>query len=262
MYSTQVYLYQQKHEVLLVDLAELISDIRWRPVYAKNLKLNKGVDNVILFQFYNQDQKPVDVSDSVLVFRLIDQTGQSLLLTQPLEPVNAARGKMRLIVKAADLTDIPPHISSYSITRVRDEGEFYGDSTITGVDFVEPVFVDDHAGARGVVDVVDSVFPVYIPSAEVTIPDQFNPGDEVYSSAVTKDTDGVLTFQLFFDQYEGTVTAEGSVGPYGTWIPALEAPLSVVDTDTTLLLNVLGHFERVRLKFEPTTGTVNRILVR
>lgn len=262
MYSTQVYLYQQKHEVLLVDLAELISDIRWRPVYAKNLKLNKGVDNVILFQFYNQDQKPVDVSDSVLVFRLIDQTGQHLLLTQELEPVNPARGKMRLVVRSTDLASIPPRISSYSIARVRDEGEFYGDSTITGVDFVEPVFVDDHAGARGVVDVVDSVFPVYVPSAVVTIPDQFNLGEEVYSSAVTKDTDGVLTFQLFFDQFEGTVTAEGSVGPYGTWIPALEAPISVVNTDTTLLVNVLGHFERVRLKFEPTSGTVRLVLVR
>ena len=55
MYSTPAYLYQQIQQVLLVDVSGAYFNARWNPVYAKSLKLNLGVDNVILFQFLNQD---------------------------------------------------------------------------------------------------------------------------------------------------------------------------------------------------------------
>lgn len=63
MYITTAYLYQQIQPVLLIDISGAFFDARWDPVYAKNLTLNLGVDNVILFQFQNQDQKPVNITD-------------------------------------------------------------------------------------------------------------------------------------------------------------------------------------------------------
>ena len=47
MYASTAYLYQQIQTVLLIDISGAYFDRRWQPVYAKNLKLNLGVDNVI-----------------------------------------------------------------------------------------------------------------------------------------------------------------------------------------------------------------------
>jgi hypothetical protein len=68
MYITTAYLYQQIQPVLLIDISGAYFDARWDPVYAKNLTLNLGVDNVILFQFQNQDQRPVNIFGATFTF--------------------------------------------------------------------------------------------------------------------------------------------------------------------------------------------------
>ena len=86
MYNTQVYLYDQEQTIILNDYAnsELIS-VRWTPVYAKDLKLHKGTDNVITFRFINQDQKPVNLTNTTITFRLIAQSGKEVLHSENLE---------------------------------------------------------------------------------------------------------------------------------------------------------------------------------
>ena len=42
MYSTPVYLYQQKQQVLLPATDGSYFQRRWQPVYAKKLKVNRG----------------------------------------------------------------------------------------------------------------------------------------------------------------------------------------------------------------------------
>jgi len=262
MYSTQIYLYNQKHVVLLSDdYYESAYDLRWRPVYSKNLKLNKGVDNVILFQFLNQNQKPVDISDSELTFRLLDQEGQQVLLTLPMEVVDAAKGKARLAVRATDTYQLPPQVCSYSITRARIEEQHLPDSAIIGVDLVEASYIDDHAGARGVIEVLDSVLPTAIPSTVVSIPDQYQfENDPIYTSTVSRATNGITTFQLFFDQFQGQVIVEGSVSPYGSWIECSDAV--IVTDQASICINGEGHFNQLRLKIISTAGSITKILAR
>ena len=84
MYSTQAYIYQQITRVLLIDTgAGETFTYRYDPVYAKRLTINKGVDNVLLFEFINQEEKPVNITGSSFVFRTIDQKGTKLLSTNP-----------------------------------------------------------------------------------------------------------------------------------------------------------------------------------
>jgi hypothetical protein len=71
MYSTTAYLYQQIIRVLLIDTSGGYFTARYDPVYAKTLTVNKGVDNVLLFEFINQDQKPVNITGSTFRFRLL-----------------------------------------------------------------------------------------------------------------------------------------------------------------------------------------------
>ena len=96
MYSTTAYLYQQKQTVLISDTSGAYFDRRWQPVYAKNLKINRGVDNVILFEFINQDQKPVNISGSTITFHLISQDGATALLSKDLVALNSTFGRARV----------------------------------------------------------------------------------------------------------------------------------------------------------------------
>src|SRR6056300_930378 len=103
MYSTTVYLYQQKQQVLLLDSSGAYFDRRWQPVYAKNLKINRGVDNVILFEFINQDQKPVNISGSTITFGLISQDGTESLLRKDLVALNATYGRAKVTITEEEL---------------------------------------------------------------------------------------------------------------------------------------------------------------
>ena len=51
MYNTQVYLYQQTQLVLLNDYTNSeLTSVRWAPVYAKDLKLHKLCDIILIIQ--------------------------------------------------------------------------------------------------------------------------------------------------------------------------------------------------------------------
>ena len=78
MYSTTAYIYQQKTRVIMLDSSGQYFTLRYEPVYAKRLTINKGVDNVILFEFINQDEKPVNITGSTMIFRLVNQAGDAL----------------------------------------------------------------------------------------------------------------------------------------------------------------------------------------
>src|SRR6056300_1113379 len=103
MYSTTAYLYQQKQTVLLVDTSGAYFQRRWQPVYAKNLKINRGVDNVILFEFINQDQKPVNISGSTVTFHLISQDGEISLLRKDLVALNSTFGRAKVTLTEEEL---------------------------------------------------------------------------------------------------------------------------------------------------------------
>lgn len=159
MYSTTAYLYQQRTRVLLIDTGDGSTfTYRWDPVYAKKLTINKGVDNVILFEFINQDQKPVNITGSTFVFRAISQDGTKILLEEPLTTLNAPLGRAKVTLTTDHLLTVQAQPASYSIARTQPGG------------LTEAVFVDAQAGARAPVDIMDSVLPEFVPSSELTIP--------------------------------------------------------------------------------------------
>lgn len=90
---------------------------RYEPVYAKRLTINKGVDNVILFEFINQDEKPVNITGSTMTFRLVNQTGDKLLAEKEMVILNAAYGRAKVTLTDAELDTVMAQPANYSITR-------------------------------------------------------------------------------------------------------------------------------------------------
>jgi hypothetical protein len=263
MYSTTAYLYQQIQPVLLIDISGVGAtfDRRWQPVYAKSLKLNLGVDNVILFQFQNQDQKPVNITGSTFTFRVISQDGQNLLYAKELVVLNAATGRAKVTIPSSDNVYFQPQPASWSL------------EVSSGV-LEQAVLTDDYSGARGDIDIVDSVFPAFVASQVLTIPSQAPANNVYYSSTVTTDGFNLTTFQLDSATLTGNLAVQGSsdataytVEWYDVQFEDLKTGNTVSNVQFTnsserLGFNVEGYHPYLRLSVQIDSGNVDLIQYR
>jgi hypothetical protein len=280
MYSTEVYIYQQLTRVLALDSTDPnIFTYRYNPVYSKILTINKGVDNVLLFQFVNQNEKPVNVTGSTFMFRLLNTEGTVILLEQPMVILNGPAGQVKVTLSTPDLLDVLAQPASYSITRA------------SGV-LNEAVFTDAQSGARAPCNIVNSVLPQYVPSAPLTIPtvkmsaqgspdgtsyDNYPGADwywggnpnganywnsflntEYYSSFVVPKYP-VTTVQMTLDGYTGTIKAQAAEDyqsvPYNVPLgvnldnPTGAESITYYNYTGTIYLNIIGWYPLVRLCF-------------
>jgi len=262
MFSTTAYLYQQIQSVLLIDITGVgpVFDRRWRPVYAKNLKLNLGVDNVILFQFQNQDQKPVNISAATFTFRIISQNGENLLYARELVSLSDALGRAKVTIPAADTLALQAQPAGWSLE-------------ISRGDLDQAVFTDDYAGARGVIDIVDSVLPAFVASAELTIGAQAPEGNVYYSSTLTTNGARLTTFQIDTGDFVGNLTVEGASASADTDAEWYDVDIQDLDTGNTVAnialiparrigVNVEGYHPYLRLELDRDSGEIEQILYR
>lgn len=265
MYSTTVYLYQQITKVLLIDTSGAYFIARYDPVYAKTLTVNKGVDNVLLFEFINQDQKPVNITGSSFVFRLLSQDGSELLLEKPMDILAASVGRVKVVLNKTDTINITAQPASYSIQR-------------TAGSYVQAVYVDDNAGARANCDIVDSVMPDFVPSAELTVPDiygkaqNFQPGPtnwpdwalqpqpqnttqltEFFSSYIDSSQQNITTIKMDMEHYTGTVKFQAADNYQSVWYDVTES-YEFFDETEPQYFNIVGYYPLMRAAFNNQYG--------
>ena len=250
MYSTNVYYFIPRQTVVVYSGN---STRRYAIVYAKNLKLNKGVDNKLQFQYLNQEQKPVDITNYEISFRLLNYDGTVTLLKKAVTKTLSLNGLCEILVTANELMEIDPQMCYYSL-----------EVTENGYDYA--TFVDSEAGARGKLELVDSVLPSFLPATNVTIPSHATPNPNAnpvtyYSSIINTSENPVLTIQTKLHQYSGNIQAQGSTEPQAGWynIGNLQT-YSNVSSSTGHTLD--GFHPYVRLKFVSTEGNVTEILAR
>ena len=231
------------------------------PVYAKPLTLHRGVDNKIQFQFLNQEQKPVDITGKSITCRLLNYNGSAVLLNKALDLDFPLTGIASLNLNAADIEDIPAQKAYYSLE-------------IPVGEFGYPVFVDQNAGARGDMNIVDSVLPYFVPSSVVTIPtgqpfpnlnqnsDWSIPANSraYYSSVINTEDNPVLTIQASLHDYNGDITIEGSSIVDGDWYPITTE--TYANVTETVGYTIKGFHPFVRMVFMSNQGEVDNILSR
>ena len=270
MYSTQVYIYQQLTQVLLMDTGAGETFIyRYNPVYAKQLTINKGVDNVLLFEFINQEEKPVNITGSTFFFRVISTDGAKLLLEKPMVILNAATGRAKVQFSGSELLEVLAQPANYSIQRTQPGGG-YSDA----------VFVNAQAQARAPVNIMDSILPQYVPSAPLTIPttklsaqasadgttwtqNPANPywagnpnggnywnsflNTEFFSSFIEPQS-SLTTVQMTLDGYTGTIKAQAAQNYESIWYNVTEST-TYYDKTGTIYMNIVGWHPLLRICF-------------
>ena len=268
MYSTQAYIYQQIAQVLLIDTGDGETfTYRYNPVYAKPLTINKGVDNVLLFEFINQQEKPVNITGSTFLFRAISTDGDRLLVEKEMVILNAPTGRAKVTLTTADLLEVLAQPANYSIAR-------------TSGNLTEAVFTNAQSGARAPVDIVDSILPQHIPSVSLTIPTtklsaqasydgttwgQYpassywygNPNGgnywnsflntEFFSSFI-EPVNSVTTVQMTLDGYTGTIKAQAAENYQSIWYNVTDST-TYLDKTGTIHMNIVGWYPLLRLCF-------------
>lgn len=236
--QTQVYLYNQKQLVVLLEVSAN-ANRRYQKVYSKELTLNRGVDNLIEFSFINQEQKPVDISGKDITCRIINYNGKELLLQKQLVPLLPVTGITSLQLTAADIENIPSQRCYYSL-----------EIPVGAFDY--PVFVDDSGGARGVIKLVDSVLPSFVASNSITIPTHPRPRSGVsrtyYSSTIYTGGGSTITEQWWLDNFTGSLQFQGStILDFSTFYD-IGAEYNYTARTGTEGLNITGYHPFIRLK--------------
>lgn len=265
MYSTTVYLYQQIVRVLLIDTSGGYFTARYDPVYAKQLTINKGVDNVLLFEFINQDEKPVNIAGSSFVFRVVNQAGDELLITKPMEILSSALGRVKVVLNTEDTINIMAQPASYSIQR-------------TAGSYVQAAYVDANSQARADCNIVDSILPQFIPSAECIVPDMYGKNNyvgtapsnwpdwaltpqpqnaiqmtEFYSSYMPTNGSSLTTVKFDLVGYTGTVKVQAAQDYESVWYNVSETREYYGDTVTDYF-NIVGFHPLLRLAMNNSIG--------
>jgi len=253
-YSTQVFVYTPREIVVTLSGN---SGKFWMPQYSKPLTLNRGVDNRLSFKFLNQEEKPIDLTGLTITCRVISYDGTTVLLNKALDLDYALTGIASLNTAPADLFSIDPQRCYYSLEIPINSGNY-------------AVYMDQNMGARGIMNIVDSVLPSFVPSSCVTIPtSQMFPNSPnssgnttycYYSSVIETGGGSISTLQTEYDEYYGNVTIEGSVQPDANWYPILNNTYD--DLSDTIGYTVEGFHPFIRVAFESNAGSVTNILSR
>jgi hypothetical protein len=269
MYSTQAYIYQQISQVLLIDTGDGETfTYRYNPVYAKPLTINKGVDNVLLFEFINQQEKPVNITGNQFLFRAISTEGDRILVEKPMVILNAATGRAKVTLTTADLLEVLAQPANYSIQRTQPGG------------LTEAVFTNAQAGARAPCNIVDSILPQHVPSAPLTIPTTklaaqasfdgtawgsypANPywagnpnggnywnsflNTEFYSSFI-EPANAVTTVQMTLVGYTGTIKAQAAENYQSIFYNVTDS-VTYYNYTGTIHMNIVGWYPLLRMCF-------------
>jgi hypothetical protein len=221
--------------------------------------LHKGVDNQLQFQVLDQNQKPVNITGKSITCRILNKEGSKVLLQKALTLTLPATGIAVLNLNAADIEDIPAQQGYYTLE-------------IPVNSFNYPVFVDQNAGGRGDLYIVNSILPAFIPSQDVSIPTgqpfpNLNPNSNTttsanvfYSSVINTEDNPILTIQAKYEEFTGNVTIEGSTQVDSDWYPIDYD--AYANTSNTYGYTVKGFHPYVRMVFTANTGAVTNILAR
>jgi len=252
-YATQVFYYIPRQ---IVIISTGTSARIYMPQYSKPLSLQKGVDNQLQFQFLNSEQKPVNITGKSITCRVISYDGTEVLIKKALTLLLPVTGIAVLQLNAAEIEDIPTQKAYYSLE-------------IPVGEFDYPVFIDQNMGARGDLNIVNSILPSFVPSEVVTIPTgqsfpNTNPNVSsnftYYTSVINTQDNPILTVQAQYNEYEGNIVIQGSTLVDSDWYTITTADYSNVTETKGYTIN--GFHPFVRLQFNSTQGEVDNILAR
>ena len=150
------YLYKNKVDIISNDIGFVVE---YRPVYSRQIKVYKGVDNKIQFRMLNADQKPLDISGHQIEFHAFDdEKNQVLEYTATIQDdgsTTSTKGMFYVTITENDLLNLPSQYLSYTIFDME------------ACDVKVVTYANGHFGACGTIYIDDCTSPTILPSLKV-----------------------------------------------------------------------------------------------
>jgi hypothetical protein len=265
MHKQSVYLYKN----VINQYANLPTDITmgYRKVYARPLKLYKGIDNSFILRLLNGDQKLLNVVGQTLYWQLLDQDTAELKFITSKVIDGSSNSNIVIPISENDLEPLKSGFYTYScylVDQNKHKTILYGDSQY---------------GASVMVEIIENSFPQVYPSIEITEftgGENYNvidPDTSYYSSAIDARPDlnskntAIHTAAIYTNNFSGTIkieaTLEVSVGSIVQWSNIAE--LEITNTEPLTYINFYGIYNWIRFRYTPdenNQGTLDKILYR
>ena len=269
MLKLPIYIYETGY-TLFSDLDGAVTQ-GYTPMYQMRIDVFKGVQNTVKFTVKNQDQKPIDISNSTFELNMINKDTGSVVISKPLTVVDdgstrATKGVLTLTLTESDTASLVSKFYHYNIVQ-----------TTNNVN--KPLYVDTHYGCDGEIELKDCGSP-FSASNEVS---SFNPltrnfyeagGQNITdyaSSAINsqpeyKRSQALHTIQYYATGYDGTLDIQGSLNVEANdteWATIKTISLSNYSGNT--YSNFKGVYNWIRFRHTPSnsnTGTLDKVLLR
>lgn len=267
MQKISTYLYSNIINVI-ADLA--IFPVRWNIVYQNNIKIYKGVDNLLTIDVKNADQKRIDISSYNLKLVIFDVNGQEVITTSIIP--STTTGLATTLITSEDIVDIGSQFLKYSIYNLNSDNRknvFYADANF---------------GAVGNIELVGSAVPVDPPPKYITrftalTKDNVTPFETVYYSDAVEIikpnflhpvANDALAFEFETTMLQAEVTIEftkDSIVSAGTEWESIETFTIPINSSTNNRLyaypTVTRDYTWARVKYtkQSTSGKINKVTV-
>ena len=142
MQKISSYLYSNR--ILAIEDLSPFS-VEYKIMYARTIKLYKGLRNVVEFDIRNADQKRIDLTAYNIKCVIMDQNSTEVL-TKSVSRISNTTGLAQVIIEAGDIDYIKPQFLKYSLYR-----------EIDGVKL--PFYIDSSFSVIGKVDLLDGAVP-------------------------------------------------------------------------------------------------------
>ena len=151
MQKISSYLYPNRINVV-ADVA--LFPVRWKIVYQNNVKIYRGVDNVLTLDIKNSDQKRIDIDTMDLKMSIFDVNGRDII-TLDVTPT-ATTGLATVTVLPEHIANLSPQYLTYVI---------YRQNLNTSLTLF---YADTNFGAHGKMEIVGTAIPVLTPERYIT----------------------------------------------------------------------------------------------
>jgi len=265
MHKQAAYLYKNV-QTLYLDLVPI--GLGYRKVYARPMKLYKGIDNEFALRLMNGDQKLVNAVGKTLHWLMLDRDTSEL------------KYRTSKVVQGSDNSMITISLSEGELEPLKSGHYMYSTYLEDNTGKRTILYGDSQFGASVPVEVVENSFPQIKPSQEI-LSDDFitsenidyvEPDDSLYTSALDAYPDlngqAALHTAVFYSTgYDGSIQIEASLENGVTDI----IQWSVIDTvevssdESIQYVNFEGVFSWIRFRMIPdmgNTGTIDKILYR
>jgi hypothetical protein len=252
------------------------------PFNRNQIKLHKGVDNLIRFRILNPDRKRVSVDHLAIRARLINSENQERVLERFADITPSVKGDATLTIFEGDLVNLAP--AFYTLVVTGQETLVPGESTSDNVN--TPFFADNAGNIVLTVEVVDGADVTPMESVTV-LPENWTITNEVGSpttftssaiagARVQNHLNAVHSFSAATTAFTGTLELRGSLdlqppSDITNYFPIdITSGTQIIDFDN--FTGITAHtfeanFMWIKFIYRPDTsledfGTVDKVLLR